>query len=411
MANVNFFLKEPKSKEPTLIYLRFNFNGQVLKFSTGEKVLPKNWNKGNQKVAKNFTGFSQMNDLLSSMSETVLGAYRSQLAIRKEVTPDFLRAELLKSLNKETSSPKGFFSILEEYIQIKQGKLTPNYLKKVTTLKNHLKEFEKVKKFKISFGKIDLSFYDSFTSFLMIDRNQLNNTIGTNISVLKTFLIWATGRGHNSNMKFKDKEFKAQKQEGDIIYLTEPELMKIFELDLSQNPRLDKVRDSFCFSCFTGLRFSDVAKISKENINGDELQVITTKTKTSLRIPLNGFAMEILERNDFKIRVISNQKTNSYLKELAEMAEINESVIITKFRGVEEVEKREPKCNFITSHTARRTFVTLSLEKGMRAETVMEITGHKCYKMFKKYIRITDKIKRIEMNRVWSRETTMKKVV
>lgn len=411
MAKVNFFLKEPNSKQPTLIYLRFIFNGQVLKFSTGEKIRPKQWNSDNQRAAKNYTGFSPLNDLLNSMSETVLASYRNRLSVKKEVTPEFLKNELLHSLNKSTFTPKGFFTVLEEYIAIKQGKLTPNYLKKVTTLKNHLKEFERSKKFKLSFSKIDLNFYDSFTSYLMNDRNQLNNTIGTNISVLKTFLIWATGRGHNSNMKFKDKEFKAAKQEGDIIYLTEPELMRIFELDLSGNQRLNNVRDTFCFSCFTGLRFSDVAKIRQENVIEDEIHLITTKTKSSVRIPLNDFAKDILTRNEFKIPVISNQKTNAYLKELGQLADISEPFLITKFRGSAGIEKIKPKFNFLSSHTGRRTFVTLSLEKGMRAETVMEITGHKSYKMFKKYIKITDKIKKVEMNKIWSRETPLKKVI
>ena len=85
------------------------------------------------------------------------------------------------------------------------------------------------------------------------------------------------------------------------------------------------------------------------------------------------------------------------------MAEINESVIVTKYRGLEKVEFLEPKYNFISSHTARRTFVTLSLEKGMRPETVMSITGHKDYKTFKKYIKLTDKVKMNEMNQIWSK--------
>jgi len=411
MAKVNFYLKESKSKEPTLIYLQYIFNGHKLKFSTGEKIVPKKWNVDTQKARMNYTGHAELNGLLLKLSETATSAHRTQLTNNKEVTPESLKIELLKFLDKETSAPKGFHDILNEYIQVKKGKLTMNYLKKVTTLQNHLKEFEKVKKTKISFNKLDLSFYDLFTSYLMNDKNQLNNTIGTNISVLKTFLIWATGRGHNSNMMFKDKEFKAIKQDSDIIYLTEPELMRIFEMDLTDNNRLHKVRETFCFACFTGLRFSDVSKIRKENIKDDELQLVTVKTKNSLKIPLNDFAKEILERNEYKLPVLSNQKTNEYLKELAMIAEINEPIIVTKFRGVEVVENKEPKYNLITSHTARRSFVTLSLEKGMRAETVMEITGHKNYKMFKKYIKITDKIKRIEMNKVWSRQPSLKKVV
>ena len=75
---------------------------------------------------------------------------------------------------------------------------------------------------------------------------------------------------------------------------------------------------------------------------------------------------------------------------------------IVKYRGAEKVEFIEPKYKFIGTHTARRTFVTLSLEKGMRPETVMSITGHKDYNTFKKYIKLTDKVKLAEMNNIWS---------
>lgn len=73
-----------------------------------------------------------------------------------------------------------------------------------------------------------------------------------------------------------------------------------------------------------------------------------------------------------------------------------------KYRGSERIENALPKHDIITTHTARRTFVPLSLEKGMRPETVMAITGHKDYKTFKKYIKITSKVKNVEMNQIWS---------
>lgn len=72
-----------------------------------------------------------------------------------------------------------------------------------------------------------------------------------------------------------------------------------------------------------------------------------------------------------------------------------------EYRGSERIEYVLPKYDYITPHSARRTFVALSLEKGMRPETVMAITGHKDYKTFKKYIKITSKVKEIEVNQIW----------
>ena len=93
------------------------------------------------------------------------------------------------------------------------------------------------------------------------------------------------------------------------------------------------------------------------------------------------------------------------------MAEIDEPIILTKYRGAEEVKYEKSKWEFLSSHCGRRTFVTLSLEKGMRAETVMAITGHKSYKTFKKYIKITSKVKVVEMKQIWNKEKKVLKAV
>ena len=277
-------------------------------------------------------------------------------------------------------------------------------IKKYKVLKNHLTEFQKVKKFTIAFNNIDLLFYDKFTLFLQNDKKHTNNTVSKYFDLLKTFLRWATER--NSNNKTDFQKFKTATEKTDIIYLTENELLSIYNKDLSNNKALDKVRDVFCFACFTGARFSDVSSLKKEDIRGKNWYLRTTKTKDVLQIPLNEYAIEILNKySDCErvLPVISSQKTNQHLKELCKLAEIDDPITIVKYRGAERIEEIYPKYELVSTHCARRSFVTLSLEKGMRAETVMEITGHSNYKTFKKYIKITSKVKEIEMNNIWKK--------
>ena len=114
--------------------------------------------------------------------------------------------------------------------------------------------------------------------------------------------------------------------------------------------------------------------------------------------------MEILERNGNQLPVISNQKFNTYLKELGQLAGIDEPTTITRYKGVEEIVEVGPKYQFLSFHDARRTFVTLSLEKGMRHEILMSFTGHKHYKTLKKYIKLTDSVKATEMRAAWIRK-------
>ena len=99
---------------------------------------------------------------------------------------------------------------------------------------------------------------------------------------------------------------------------------------------------------------------------------------------------------------IDNMKYNIELKNIAKLAEIDMPVTIVEYVGAERIEVIKPKYEFVSSHMGRRTFVTLSLEKGLRAEIVMKITGHKDYKSFKRYIEITSKVKHQEMMKAWN---------
>jgi integrase len=135
------------------------------------------------------------------------------------------------------------------------------------------------------------------------------------------------------------------------------------------------------------------------------------KTDKSYFVPLNGFALTILNKYKDAYRplpVMSNQKTNDYLKELGKLVEIDEPTSLTKRRGNEKLTNTQPKYEFISTHTARRTFITLSLEKGMRPEVVMRISGHSNYATFKKYIKISEKVAEVEMNDIWQMPAPMK---
>ena len=411
MATINFYLKESGDANPSLINLHYFCNSFRLKVYTGKKIQSKKWNKKKQCVRQNYTEETYINTFLNGLTKKV-EKIESSLIENKQFTKENLQDLIREHLRPELEPEKiTFYKALDEFFEVKRSKLSHSYLKSVTTLKNHLQAYEKKKRKVISFESLTMAFYELFTSYLLNDCNQSTNTVGTNISRLKYFLRWATKMGYNSNLSFQDKDFKAQKIDTQIIYLAEDELFNLYELDLTGNKKLQNVRDVFCFGCFTGLRFSDVSKVSRENVREDELVITVRKTREQLTVPLNDYAREILERNDFSLPAISNQKTNDYLKELGQLIDpktnkpvLNEDVHVTSFKGSERIDTIEKKYNLITTHTARRTFVTLSLEKGMRAELVMSITGHESYKNFKRYIKLTDKVKKAEMKTIWNRK-------
>lgn len=406
MSKVNFYLKDPQSKVnlkdqvETLIYMFFSYDGYRLKYSTGETILPKFWNVEDQRIKKSHKGSFEINNLLDKMDSEIKKIYREAITSNNKISPEFLRISLDKSTKPQISQKNGFFDHLNEFIIVQKVTKSPKTIQKYNTLKNHLKAFEIKKRYILEFDKIDTRFYDLLQSYFIDELQLLNNSNAKYVKTLKTFLHWATDRGINKNLQFI--KFKAKEKDADIIYLTQEELFKLFNLDLSDNERLSNVRDTFCFGCFTGLRYSDIKKLKKENIKGEQIILFSDKTTEKLIVPLNKYAKEILLKNNYILPVISNQKTNKYLSELGEFAELNLPIILTKFRGAEEIQILKKKFEFITSHTARRTFVTLSLEKGMRPEVVMKITGHKNHATFKKYIKITDQTNLSEMKKVWN---------
>ena len=242
-------------------------------------------------------------------------------------------------------------------------------------------------------------------SYYINDLQNINNTFHNAVKLFKSFLNWATERGYNNLLEYK--KFKTKGTENEVVYLTEQELLRLFNLDLSGNPRLEKVRDVFCLACFTGQRFSDVSKLKAEHIRNGKWYLHTQKTKDLIEIPLNDYALEIVQKyfdNGLQFPVITNKFSNRCLKELGQIAEIVEPITIVRYKGAERLEHTKPKYELIGTHTARRTFVTLSLEKGLRQEIVMSVTGHKDYRTLKKYIKISDNVKEQEMKKVWRKK-------
>jgi integrase len=265
--------------------------------------------------------------------------------------------------------------------------------------------------------ELTLIFMRSLSAYLINVKKHSNNTIGKYISTLKTFLHWAVDQGFNNYLHFT--KFKVFNEKTDIVVLTETELMQLYSLDLASmidvknRYTLEKVRDVFLFQCFTGQRFSDIEALSRDDIKNDSWFLHTYKTRDIIEIPLTPLAKEILNRykhNPQPLPIISHQKTNDLIKDVCKYAKIDEPITFVSYRGNERISETKPKYEYITTHTARRSFVTLSLEKGMKPDTVMEITGHTSYKTFRKYIKITSKVKHQEMNKFWKKPSNLKLV-
>jgi len=410
---IYFYLDSNKnnknSKKTIYCYVREGREKPLI-FNTREKVNPINWNKVNKRAITTgkgkFDGAKELNLFLDSFENNIKKAIREIRTDNIEIEFEEIKRKLLEKFsNKSTAN---IFSALDLFIKVRENDLTESTLTKFTNLKNHLIEFQNKNYTKLSFGAIDLSFYDSFVNFLIyVKKKKLNsNSAYKNIALLKTFLAWSYDRGLNKYdyfRKFKKKEFSV-----DIVTLSEKELKQLENLDLSgeENLRLDKTRDLFLFACYTGARFSDIFNINRADIKENVWYLRQVKTKYTTEIPLIEEAINILKKYELfekPLPVITNQKLNQYLKELCEKAKLFDKVRITEQKGNQSIEKEYQKYELITTHTARRTFITLSLTKGMNAQIVMSITGHKSYNSFKKYVNLVTTDKQKALKETWGK--------
>jgi site-specific recombinase XerD len=408
MATRKFYLKEENKKGLSLILLLYQDKGRKFKFSTGLTINKQFWD-GKKIIGKTLEVFDnnkKLEDVYSYLDEIERESLVNNTYYNIDVVENKFRAKYKKQIASSTETE--FFTLYDEFVQISKVTKTNSTIGAFNCTKSKLKKYEVFKKSILTFETINKAFYNSFVSFLISECGHLNNSVGKYIKNLKTFLNYVKDN-ELINTSLNLKGFKILREDIDIIALTQEELSKIYYVkDLPEY--LDFVKDQFCFECFTGIRFSDICRLRNENHKGDYLEFRTLKTKDSLIVPLNMFAKEIIEK--YKGRfidrplppAISNQKTNDYIKDIAEIAEVTDFMLIEKFSGSKRIEIRKPKCDLISTHTGRKSFITLSYENGMPTEMIMKITGIKKWETLKKYLKVSEKAKLLKMNECWNKE-------
>ena len=231
----------------------------------------------------------------------------------------------------------------------------------------------------------------------MCKEGMTNRTQSNYYRVLKTFL-----NSCDISLNFKPK-FKVV--ENDVVYLTKAELHNIYTVKLKIDNRYKKysekiasaVRDIFVVQCLTGLRYSDMIHIYKENIQEDEegkyIVLITKKTMKRLKIYFNDRALHILEMWDWTLPHYDLKVMNHWLPLIAKQAGVKGRVEVVRMIGSKRIVVYKEKWEVIKTHTARRTFISLMLEEGENIATIRSITGHSQLSSFSRYIAVSDEKK------------------
>lgn len=409
MATIRFFTKTITKDKNALVpvYVRLRY-GREIDFTVKTEILtkPDNWSNDTQQArqrADTFnhkageaeaTGRKAFNDKITGLRIAIEDEL--QKVKKEDITPEWFKIVIDKHWYPDKYRIT-LFSYIETFIKGAETRPNPKSGRPVSYKMqreyqvsfDYLKAYAEKEKRTFDFKDIDLKFYEGFTKYLQ-DQKLAVNTIGKKIQTLKIFLNSAKEEGLNTYEGFKSKKFVALTEEADTIYLTEDELTKIYELDLSNRPGADRVRDLFLVGCWTGCRFSDLSQITPESIQDGMIHLKQKKTGTKVIIPLHPVVTAILNKYNGRLpEPISNQKFNLALKDISEEAKINEVTHKAITKGGVKVSKAYKKFQLVTTHTARRSFATNLYKSDFPTLSIMAITGHKTEEAFLKYIKVT----------------------
>lgn len=391
------------------VRMRLTLKGQKpLDFPLGHKVDVDNWDFETERAIDG-PEINRTIDEYKSIMNDVLARY--SILEKRVPTPsevkDLFNDMIGKVIAFDDILNPNLFKIFDQFTQTvsEKNQWTPATLQKFSAIRNHLKSFDP----DLSFTSFNESKAQEFVAYLS-KKGFRNTTISKQLAFVRWFLRWSHQKGYyqgDLHETFKPKMKGVSVDSKEIIYLSQEEIKQLQSYQFKHNEEaLERVCDVFLFCCFTGLRYSDVAKLKRSDIRNGVLHVVTQKTVDGLKIELNKHSKLIVEKykhikfpSDKVLPVISNEKMNEHLKRLGQVAGLEEPTRIVFFKGNVRHEEVYPKWALLTTHCARRTFVVTALQLGIPVEVIMRWTGHKRYEAMKPYAKIVDELKERSMNK------------
>lgn len=380
--NVLFFLKRDKQKKDgrTPLMCRITVDGKEARFSMKQNVVSKQWDVKANKAIGRANDVVETNLLIDKTRSSLFQIYRDLQDRGKRIT-----AEVIKNsfLGLDTSY-ETLLSLFDKHNQdarklIGKG-LVADTVEKYELTRRRLHEFMTFKYniSDINIKEVNNMFILDFETYMRTIGNCSGNTAAKYMRLFKKIILLAKNNGLLNVDPFAS--YKIQFKKVDRGYLTQHELEAIMAKEFTIE-RLEHVRDIFIFACFTGLAYIDVQQLRKEHIRESfdgKPWIMTKRQKTGVptNVPLLEVPQAILKKYEDKLTgdkllpVPSNQKLNSYLKEIADLCNVNKN---------------------LTFHMARHTFsTTITLSQGVPIESVSKMLGHTNIRTTQIYARITN---------------------
>jgi len=374
------------------IYLRLTVNRKRKEYSVSRRIQSEFWSVKMEKVMGNNAIEKEINTHINNIRHKLNKIHQVLSDNEEPITASRMIKELKGETKQKSKMTLEVFKEHNEQIDRLSGKdISKSTAKRYWTCYNHLEQFlnENYKAEDYRMKDIDHQFITKFEYFLKTKRECNHNSALKYVNNFKKIIRIALANQWMDRDPFYN--YKVQFDAVEREYLNEEEVQKLIDKDLHLD-RLKLVRDMFVFSCYTGLAYSDVKKLSSgditKGIDGDNwIRIKRTKTKSLSSIPLLPIAEKIIEQykdhpevkaGNCVLPVLSNQKSNAFLKEIAVMCGISKP---------------------LNTHLARHTFATtITLTNGVPIESVSKMLGHKDLRTTQHYAKIVDRKISDDMN-------------
>lgn len=404
----HFNLRNAKSGKPSIVYLVVRIGSKQYKVSLGVKVLPyhfkndqamissylskldnKNNDIVNKKIIEYNEKFSEYISYLCNLddcnAEIANETFNNIFNMKKKTNKPLASAVLTQCLINKHLSESSFEiynGILKEFLSWCKEYNVCQYIEDITP--------SAIKKY-ISFLQNKKVIHPITNEEVFVEDNTVRNKLTTFFAIFN--FVEYDGFDPSKITRLKPK--KIDHTEENQVYLSDEEIDDIINIELKGIE--NAVRDIFLFQLETGQRISDIKKYFcnvdvREKIKDGFVELVQKKTKTKLTIPLSDLALEILEKNNYILPNVSTNTINATLKLICKKCGINEICHCSEKRGGSVYEYNCEKWQLIKTHTARRSFVSNNIIKGVSSELIKSVSGHKSDLAFQRYNRVQQEV-------------------
>ncbi|MFN3195876.1 MAG: tyrosine-type recombinase/integrase [Chlorobiota bacterium] len=381
-----------KNKDISPVQMSVTWDGNRIQKNIGHSVETKYWDKNRHRLKSSHTNALTFNAYLHELETAIISKYNEKLDFNKSVSKNVIKKELVNIINNGVSEDLknqnliDVFNLFIEKYRPNGKKPAKKTIDSYINTRNKIIRYMKHTKQSLSFDDIDVDFINSFIDYLRQEKENSDNTIGTNITKIKTFMKWTHQRKYHNNDEYQ--KFKTLKNEALFsMALTEEEVKTLYNLKVD-NKEMEFSRLFMVVNCHIGLRYSDLMDVIKNHtVNSNKISKFQVKTRKRVSLYINDDMIDKINRLKELYEDRYNRKViNRNLKKIGQLCGMNQIETSTKLVGNDRYTIEKPRWELLTTHVGRRTFATTAANNKMPLHSIKKYTGHSSLDSLEKYL-------------------------